>query len=87
MNYAFHRDLGDMACETWCEIHTKLNVSEKRAGWYGPEHIGQSGPNSVIMMAQVDKEEKSTTPVKLVKEMAAKMGKYHEVYKLTPDGR
>ena len=39
------------------------------------------------MMAQVDKEEKSTTPVKLVKEMAAKMGKYHEVYKLTPDGR
>ena len=54
MNYAFHRDLGDMAYETWCEIHTKLNVSEKRAGWQGPEHIGQSGPNSVIMMAQVD---------------------------------
>ena len=87
MNYAFNIDLGDMAYETWHAMYTKPENAEKRAGWWGPEHIGQSGPNSVIMMAQVDEEEKSTTPVKLIIEMAVKMGKHHEVYKLMPDGR
>ena len=76
-----------MAYETWYEMYSKLNDTEKRAVQQGLEHIGQSGPNSVIMMAQVDEEEKSTTPVKLIIEMAVKMGKHHEVYKLTPDGR
>ena len=87
MNYAFHRDLGDMTDETWYEMHTKLNDSEKRTGWQGPEHIGQSGPNSVVMLAQVEDEDKLTAHMKFVREMAAKMGMHHEIYKLTPDGR
>ena len=87
MNYAFHIDLGDMAYETWYEMYTNPENAEKRAGWWGPEHIGQSGPNSVVILAQVDNEDKLTAHMKFVREMAAKMGMHHEIYKLTPDGR
>ena len=87
MNYAFHIDLGDMDYETWHEMYTKPENAEKRAGWWGPEHIGQSGPNSVVILAQVHNENKLTAHMRFVREMAAKMGMYHEIYKLTPDGR
>ena len=76
-----------MAYETWYEMYTKLNDTEKRAGQQGLEHIGLSGPNSVIMMAQLDEEEKSKIHIKLVREMAATKGMQHEIYKLTHDGR
>lgn len=51
MNYAFHIDLGDMAYETWHMMYTKPKNAEKRAGWWDPEHIGQSGPNSALILA------------------------------------
>ena len=87
MNYAFHIDLGDMAYETWYEMYTKPENAAKRAGWWGPEHIGKSGPNSVVTLAQVNDEEKLTAHMKFVREMAATMGMRHEIYKLTPDSR
>ena len=51
MNYAFHIDLSDMAYETWHMMYTKPKNAESRAGWWGPEHIGQSGPNSALILA------------------------------------
>ena len=87
MNYAFHIDLGDMPYETWYEMYTKHENVQKRAGWWGPEHIGKSGPNGVVMLAQVSDEEKLTEHMKFVREMAAKMGMHHEIYKLAPDSR
>ena len=39
------------------------------------------------MLAQVNDEEKLTTHMKFVREMAATMGMRHEIYKLTPDSR
>ena len=87
MNYTFHIDLGDMAYETWYEMYTKPENAAKRDGWWGPEHIGKSGPNSVVMLAQVNEEEKLTAHMKFVREMAATMGMRHEIYKLTPDRR
>ena len=51
MNYAFHIDLGDTAYETWYEMYTKPENAIKRAGWWGSEHIGKSGPSTVVMLA------------------------------------
>ena len=87
MNYAFHIHLGDMPYETWYEMYTKPENAQKRAGWWGPEHIGKSGPNGVVMLAQVSDEEKLTEHMKFVREMAAKMGIHHEIYKLAPESR
>ena len=87
MNYAFYIDLGDMAYETWYEMYTKPENAQKRAGWWGLEHIGKSGPNSVVMLAQVSDEEKLTEHMKFVREMAAEMGMHHEIYKLAPERR
>ena len=87
MNYACHIDLGDMPYETWYEMYTKPENAQKRAGWWGPEHIGKSGPNGVVMLAQVSDEEKLTEHMKFVREMAANMGMHHEIYKLAPDSR
>ena len=87
VNYAFHIDLGDMAYETWYEMYTKPENAEKRAGWWGPEQVGKSGENSVVMLAQVNDEEKLTAHMKFVRDMAAKMGMQHTIYKLAPDGR
>ena len=87
MNYAFHIDLGDMAYETWYKMYTKPENAAKRDGWWGPERIGKSGPNSVVMLTQVSDEEKLTAHMKFVREMAATMGMRHEIYKLTPDSR
>ena len=87
MNYAFHIDLGDMAYETWYKMYTKPENAAKRDGWWGPERIGKSGSNSVVMLAQVSDEEKLTAHMKFVREMAATMGMRHEIYKLTPDSR
>ena len=64
VNYAFHIDLDDMAYETWYEMYTKPENAQKRAGWWGPEHIGKSGPSSFIMLAQVSDEEKLTEHMK-----------------------
>ena len=61
MNYAFHIDLGDMAYEIWHLMYTKPENAEKRAGWWGPEHIGQSGPNSAVILAQISDEEINRT--------------------------
>jgi hypothetical protein len=68
-------------------MYTKPENAQKRAGWWGPEHIGKSGPNGVVMLAQVSDEEKLTEHMKFVREMAAKMGMHHEIYKLAPDSR
>ena len=87
MNYAFHIDLADMPYETWYEMYTKPENAQKRAGWWGPEHIGKSGPNGVVMLAQVSDEEKLTEHMTFVRAMAAKMGMHHEIYKLAPDSR
>ena len=87
MNYAFHIYLGDMPYETWYEMYTKPENAQKRAGWWGPEHIGKSGRNGVVKLAQVSDEEKLAEHMKFVREMAAKMGMHHEIYKLIPDNR
>ena len=68
-------------------MYTKPENAAKRDGWWGPEHIGKSGPNSVVILAQVSDEEKLTAHMKFVREMAATMGMRHEIYKLTPDSR
>ena len=68
-------------------MFTKPKTAEKRAGWWGPEHIGKSSENSVVMLAQVSDEEKSTAHMTFVREMAAKIGMQHTIYKLSPDGR
>ena len=87
MNYAFHINLGDMAYETCYEMYTKPENAAKRAGQWGPEHIGKSGPSSVVMLAQVNDEEKFTTHMKFVREIATTMGMRHEIYKLKLDSR
>ena len=87
MNYAFHIDLGHMAYETCYEMYTKPENAAKRGCQWGPEHIGKSGPSSVVMLPQVNDEEKLTTHMKFATEMAATMGMRHEIYKLTPDSR
>ena len=46
MNYAFYVDLGDMTYETWYGMYTASDALEKRAGWWGPEHVAKSGENS-----------------------------------------
>ncbi|MDA8636404.1 hypothetical protein N9L70_08490 [Rhodobacteraceae bacterium] len=76
-----------MAYETWYEMYTKPENAQKRAGWWCPEHIEKSGPSSVVMLAQVRVEEKLTEHMKFVREMAAKMGMHHEIYKLAPGRR
>ena len=78
---------GNVAYETWYEVYTKLENAENRAGWWGPEHIGKSGEDSVVMFAQVNDEEKLTAHMTLVTETAAKMGMQHTIYKLMPESR
>ncbi len=78
---------GNVAYETWYEMYTKPENAEKRAGWWGLEHIGKSGENIVVMLAQVSDEEKLTAHMTLVKEMAAKIGMQHTIYKLMSDSR
>ena len=68
-------------------MYTKPENAAKRAGSWGPEYIGKSGQNSFVMLAQVSDEEKLTAHMKFVREMAAKMGMRHTIYKLVPDGR
>ena len=87
MNYAFHIGWGDMAYETWYEMYTKPENAWKRADWWRPEHIGKSGEDSVVMLAQVNDEEKLTAHMTLVTETAAKMGIQHTIYKLMPESR
>ena len=53
----------------------------------GPEHIGQSGPNSAVILAQISDEDKLTAHMVFVREMAAEMGMHNEIYKLIPDDR
>jgi len=62
-------------------------VLKSASGWWGPEHIGKSGPSSVVVLAQVSDEEKLTEHMKFVREMASKMGMHHKIYKLAPDSR
>ena len=46
MNYAFHIDLGQMTYEEWHGLYTDPEGAKLRDGWWGPEHIAKSGPNS-----------------------------------------
>ena len=65
----------------------KPENAEKRDGWWGPEHISKSSKNSVVLLAQVSYEEKLTTHIKFVRNIATKMSMQHTIYKLTPDAK
>ena len=53
MNYAFHIDLGDMPYDKWHAMYSAPENKAKRAEWWGPEHIGKSGENSAVILAQI----------------------------------
>ena len=61
MNYAFHIDLGDMPMTngTQCTQHQRTKPNALINEW-GPEHVGKSSENSVIILAQINDEEKLT---------------------------
>ena len=87
MNYAFHIDLGDMTYEAWHAMYAAPENLAKRAEWWGPEHVGKSGANSAVILAQINDEEKLTEHMKFVRDMATKMGMKHQIFKLLPDDR
>lgn len=87
MNYAFHIDLGDMIYEAWHAMYAAPENLAKRADWWGPEHVGKSGENSAIILAQINDEDKLSEHMKFVREMASKMGMKHQISKLFPDDR
>ena len=82
MNYAFHIDF-DSLCK-WCN---EQENQAKRADWWGPEHVGKSGENSAVILAQINDEAKLTEHMKFVRDMASKMGMKHQIFKLLPDDR
>ena len=41
-----------------------------KKSWWGPEHVGKSGDNSAVILAQVNDEERLTAHMKMVREMA-----------------
>ena len=86
MNYAFHIDLSDMPYEKWYANLAPENQS-KRADWQGPQHVGKSGDNSEIILAQINDEAKLTEHMKFVRDMASKMGMKHQIFRLSPDDR
>ena len=53
----------------------------------GPEHVGKSGENSAVILAQINDEEKLTEHMKFVRDMASKMGMKHQIFKLLRDDR
>ena len=61
---------------TQCTQHQKIKA--KRADWWGPEHVGKSGENSAVILAQINDEEKLTEHMKFVRDMAPKMGMKHK---------
>ena len=69
INYAFHIVFGDMAYETWQMMCTEPESAEKQAGQWGPKHIGQSGSNSAVILAQISNEEKLTTHMVFARKM------------------
>ena len=87
MNYAFHIDLGDMPYDKWQAMYSAPENKAKRAEWWGPEHVGKSGENSAVILAQINDEEKLTEHMKFVRDMASKMGMKHQIFKLSPDDR
>ena len=87
MNYAFYVDLGDMTYETWYGMYTASDALEKRAGWWGPEHVAKSGENSAMIFAQINDEEKLTEHMAFVRKMAVEKGMKHYFYRLVPDSR
>ena len=87
MNYAFYLDLGDMTFEAWHAMYTAPENLAKRAEWWGPEHVGKSGVNSAVILAQINDVERLTEHMKFVRDMASKMGKNHHIFKLLPDER
>ena len=87
MNYAFYVDLGDMKYEDWYSMYSTPENAKKREGWWGPEHVGKSGDNSAVILAQVNDEKRLSAHMKMVREMASKLGMHHSFYKLTEDGR
>jgi len=84
MNYAFHIDLGQMTYEEWHGLYTDPEGAKLRDGWWGPEHIAKSGPNSAVILAQVNDEERLTEHMKMVHKMAAERGMKHTMYKMLP---
>tara|TARA_B100000780_G_scaffold180865_1_gene126900 strand:+ start:1523 stop:1672 length:150 start_codon:yes stop_codon:yes gene_type:complete len=41
-----------------------------KKSWWGPKHVGKSGDNSAVILAQVNDEERLTAHMKMVREMA-----------------
>ena len=60
-------------------------LKKKCAGWWGPEYICKNGEDSVVMLAQVNDEEKLMAHMTLVTETAGKMGMQHTIYKFMHD--
>ena len=71
INYAFHIVFGDMAYEIWQMMCTEQESAEKPTGYWGPKHIGQSDPNSAVILAQISDEEKLTAHMVFARKMAA----------------
>ena len=71
MNYAFHIVFGDMAYEIWQMMCAEPESAEKQAGKWRPKHIGQSGSNSVVILAQISDEEKLTAHIVFARKMAS----------------
>ena len=74
-----------MKLGTRCTQSPRMLKSARVGG--GQNTLGKAARNGVVMLAQVSDEEKLTEHMKFVREMAAKMGMHHEIYKLAPDSR
>jgi len=76
-----------MPYDKWHAMYSAPENQVKRADWWGPEHVGESGENSAIILAQIHDEAKLTEHMKFVRDMASKMGMKHQIFKLSPDDR
>ena len=45
-------------------------LENAKKNWWGPKHVGKSGDNSAVILAQVNDEERLTAHMKMVREMA-----------------
>ena len=83
LNSAFHIDLGQMTYDEWHGLYTEPEGAKLRGGWWGPEQIAKSGPNSAIILAQVNDEERLTEHMKRVQKMADGRGRKQTMYKMS----
>tara|TARA_B100000780_G_scaffold158253_1_gene110676 strand:+ start:467 stop:673 length:207 start_codon:yes stop_codon:yes gene_type:complete len=68
-------------------MFTAPEALEKRAGWWGPEHVAKSGENSAMIFAQISDEEKLTEHMASLIKMGAETGVKHDFYELVRDTR